>query len=114
MIGFIGGTGPEGRGLALRFCMAGEQVLIGSRDPDRARQAASEVQAKTGTYYVYDAMNRRRLLTSKALGGYMRAATGRQLAFSIVVNNVHLSDKLTPNAIGEDLGAIATAIQQTH
>jgi NADPH-dependent F420 reductase len=27
--------------------MAGEQVLIGSRDPDRARQAASEVQAKT-------------------------------------------------------------------
>ena len=47
MIGFIGGTGPEGRGLALRFCMAGEQVLIGSRDPDRARQAASDVQANT-------------------------------------------------------------------
>jgi len=47
VIGFIGGTGPEGRGLALRFCMAGEQVLIGSRDPDRARQAASDVQAKT-------------------------------------------------------------------
>ena len=32
MIGFIGGTGPEGRGLALRFAMAGESVMIGSRD----------------------------------------------------------------------------------
>lgn len=47
MIGFIGGTGPEGRGLALRFCMAGESVLIGSRDPARAAQAAGDVQAET-------------------------------------------------------------------
>ena len=43
MIGFIGGTGPEGKGLALRFAMAGERVAIGSRDAQRARDAADEV-----------------------------------------------------------------------
>jgi len=42
-LGFIGGTGPEGRGLALRFALAGENVLIGSRDAERANQAAQSV-----------------------------------------------------------------------
>ena len=45
MIGFIGGTGPEGKGLALRFAMAGESVAIGSRDAGRARDAANEVMS---------------------------------------------------------------------
>ncbi len=40
-LGFIGGTGPEGRGLALRFAKAGERVLIGSRDASRAEEAAA-------------------------------------------------------------------------
>ena len=43
MIGFVGGTGPEGRGLALRFALAGEQVMIGSRDQGRAAAAAKSV-----------------------------------------------------------------------
>ena len=43
MLGFIGGTGPEGRGLALRFALAGEKVLIGSRNEERAKQAAESV-----------------------------------------------------------------------
>ena len=42
-IGFIGGTGPEGKGLAYRFALAGHEVLIGSRSPDRAEAAAREV-----------------------------------------------------------------------
>ena len=45
VIGFIGGTGPEGRGLALRFALAGEDVLIGSRDEARAAEAAAELSA---------------------------------------------------------------------
>ena len=45
MLGFIGGTGPEGRGLALRFALAGEDVLIGSRDAGRAEEAAADVSA---------------------------------------------------------------------
>lgn len=44
MIGFIGGTGPEGRGLALRFALSGEEVLIGSRDAARAQAAADSVR----------------------------------------------------------------------
>lgn len=43
MIGFIGGTGPEGKGLALRFALAGEKVLIGSRDEARAKEAADSL-----------------------------------------------------------------------
>ena len=43
-IGFIGGTGPEGHGLAVRFAMAGHDVVIGSRDDERAKSAAEEVR----------------------------------------------------------------------
>jgi len=43
-IGFIGGTGPEGLGLAMRLAKAGERVLIGSRRPERAEAAAQEVR----------------------------------------------------------------------
>ncbi len=45
MIGFLGGTGPEGRGLALRFALAGQQVLLGSRDPARSQEAVSRILA---------------------------------------------------------------------
>ena len=45
MLGFIGGTGPEGRGLALRFALAGESLIVGSRDATRAQEAADEIAA---------------------------------------------------------------------
>ena len=57
MIGFIGGTGPEGRGLALRFALAGEQVLIGSRDEQRASAAAQGVSEAVPTGRVRGALN---------------------------------------------------------
>ena len=44
MLAFLGGTGPEGRGLALRLAMAGEAVVIGSRDAARAANAAAELR----------------------------------------------------------------------
>ena len=44
MLGFLGGTGPEGRGLALRFALAGEKVFIGSRDISRGKAAASSLE----------------------------------------------------------------------
>ncbi len=40
-IAIVGGTGPEGRGLALRLAMAGHEVVIGSRDAGRVAEAAS-------------------------------------------------------------------------
>jgi predicted dinucleotide-binding enzyme len=45
MISFIGGTGPEGRGLALRFAIIGEQIFLGSRDPQRGIASAADVRA---------------------------------------------------------------------
>lgn len=45
-IAFIGGTGPEGMGLALRFAAAGEDVFIGSRSRERGEAAAGELRAQ--------------------------------------------------------------------
>ena len=39
-IAILGGTGPEGLGLGLRFAVAGEEVRIGSRERARAEAAA--------------------------------------------------------------------------
>jgi len=43
-IGFIGGTGPEGKGLGLRMAMAGHEVILGSRNIDRANTAAEDIK----------------------------------------------------------------------
>ncbi|MEU3986533.1 NAD(P)-binding domain-containing protein, partial [Streptomyces sp. NPDC026672] len=40
VVGVLGGTGPQGKGLALRLARAGQKVIIGSRAADRARAAA--------------------------------------------------------------------------
>ncbi len=42
-IAIVGGTGPEGRGLATRFALGGHGVVLGSRDAERAAVAAAEV-----------------------------------------------------------------------
>jgi 8-hydroxy-5-deazaflavin:NADPH oxidoreductase len=43
VIGILGGTGDQGRGLARRFALAGHQVIIGSRSAERAAAAAQEI-----------------------------------------------------------------------
>jgi len=45
-IGFIGGTGPEGKGLAYRFALAGRDIVIGSRNAERAQEAAAEIAGR--------------------------------------------------------------------
>ena len=47
-IGILGGTGKEGAGLAQRWALAGHQVIIGSRDAERARTKAAELSALAG------------------------------------------------------------------
>ena len=42
-IALIGGTGPQGKGLALRWAQAGIDVLIGSRNADRGRELANSL-----------------------------------------------------------------------
>ena len=48
-LAFIGGTGPEGRGLALRLAATGHPVILGSRDAARAQASAAEVNALLGS-----------------------------------------------------------------
>lgn len=47
-IAIIGGTGPAGMGLALRWARAGESIIIGSRDEQKAQVAAEAIQRKAG------------------------------------------------------------------
>jgi 8-hydroxy-5-deazaflavin:NADPH oxidoreductase len=48
-IAILGGTGPAGMGLALRWARAGETILIGSRDGQRAKDAADQIKKKAGS-----------------------------------------------------------------
>jgi 8-hydroxy-5-deazaflavin:NADPH oxidoreductase len=45
MVGVLGGTGDQGRGLARRLAIAGNRVIIGSRDAGRAAAAAAGLAA---------------------------------------------------------------------
>jgi NADPH-dependent F420 reductase len=47
-IGILGGTGPEGSGLAYRWARAGEHIVIGSRDAQRAAETAAQLRARIG------------------------------------------------------------------
>lgn len=42
-IAVLGGTGDQGLGLALRLALAGEEIIIGSRDAEKAVSAAQKV-----------------------------------------------------------------------
>jgi 8-hydroxy-5-deazaflavin:NADPH oxidoreductase len=42
-VGILGGTGPAGRGLGLRLAVAGHDVILGSRDAERAQSVADEL-----------------------------------------------------------------------
>jgi len=56
-IAFIGGTGPEGLGLAMRFAKAGNAVFIGSRSEERAAEGVAKVLAKVPEGEVYGGFN---------------------------------------------------------
>lgn len=45
-IAILGGTGPAGMGLALRWARAGETIIIGSRDAARAEDAARKIKER--------------------------------------------------------------------
>jgi D-alanyl-D-alanine carboxypeptidase/D-alanyl-D-alanine-endopeptidase (penicillin-binding protein 4) len=74
--------------------------------------AAGHVHAKTGTYDVYDALNKNLMVTGKGLAGYMDTASGQRLVFALYVNMVAvpLDDPEAAQKIaGEALGEIASA-----
>ena len=87
MIGFIGGTGPEGRGLALRFALAGEEVMIGSRDAERAQNAADSV---------------REIAPSISIGGGLNADVAAQSDI-VVIAVPYSAQKPTLESLTEEL-----------
>jgi hypothetical protein len=48
LIAVVGGTGPEGSGLALRWARAGESIILGSRDAARATERAAQLAERIG------------------------------------------------------------------
>ena len=87
MIGFIGGTGPEGRGLALRFALAGQEILIGSRDAERAQSAADSV---------------REIATEISIGGGLNADVASR-SDTVVIAVPYSAQKPTLESLTEEL-----------
>ena len=74
--------------------------------------AAGHVHAKTGTFNLYDALNKKMMVTGKGLAGYMDTASGEHLILALYVNmvSVPLDDPdATQKIAGEALGEIAAA-----
>ena len=96
-IAFIGGTGRQGLGLALRFAAAGAPVVIGSRVAERAAAAAETVRtavpgASVRGYENAEAVARsKRLALTFPFGGLAsflaagRAALAGKLVIDVIV-----------------------------
>ena len=56
-VAVIGGTGPQGTGLAYRWARHGHRVVLGSRSPERAQEAAAEITARVPDGSVSGAAN---------------------------------------------------------
>ncbi|MDR3636148.1 MAG: D-alanyl-D-alanine carboxypeptidase/D-alanyl-D-alanine-endopeptidase [Isosphaeraceae bacterium] len=86
------------RAMAVRpdFAAYDAALPVLGRDGTLAKAVAADsparghVRAKTGTYWVDNALTGKAVLTSKALAGYMETAAGRPLVFAFFVNNVSL------------------------
>ncbi len=73
--------------------------------------AAGHVFAKTGTYAVYDALNKKLMITGKGLAGYIDTASGQHLVFAAYINmaDVPLDPNAAQEIAGQALGKIAAA-----
>ena len=79
--------------------------------------AAGKVFAKTGTFAVFDPLNRRLIVTGKGLAGYMTTASGRRLSFAIYGNRIPFPPNYQGDAtllVGQALGEIAVAMWSSY
>jgi D-alanyl-D-alanine carboxypeptidase len=77
--------------------------------------AAGKVFAKTGTFSVFDPLNRRTVITGKGLAGYMTTASGRRIAFAVYANRIPFPPNYRGDAsllVGQALGEIASALYE--
>lgn len=57
LVAVLGGTGKEGQGLALRFAARGRSVILGSRDAEKGRRVAEELNGRLGSSLVVGTTN---------------------------------------------------------
>jgi D-alanyl-D-alanine carboxypeptidase/D-alanyl-D-alanine-endopeptidase (penicillin-binding protein 4) len=75
--------------------------------------AAGKVFAKTGTFSLFDPLNRRMIITGKGLAGYMTTSSGKHLSFAIYGNRIPFPPNYQGDAallVGQALGEIAVAM----
>ena len=94
VLGVLGGTGDQGRGLARRFALAGHRVIIGSRDAGRAAAAAAGLGGDpliSGTVNAEAAAQADVVIAAIPWDGHkdLLAALAPQLAGKIVIDCVN-------------------------
>ncbi len=124
-LAFVGGTGPEGLGLAIRFAAAGETVIIGSRVADRAQSAAARVRAAVPNARVEGVENsaaiaraERVVLTLPVAGlieslASIRAGLAGKLVIDVVVPIVFRKGFCELAALPSGAASVGELVQQT-
>lgn len=116
-IAVIGGTGPQGKGLAHRFAAAGHHLVVGSRSRERAAQAADEIRERTPGASVSADTNRNAAATGNVVllvvpyDGYadLVASLRSELASKIVISCVNPLGFGKSGAYGLDVTAGSAA-----
>ena len=120
-IAVVGGTGPQGKGLAYRFAKAGHTVVIGSRSADRAIPVAQEIADRgvngrvTGADNAAACAEAQIVLLAIPFDGHdeLVAALAEQLANKIVISCVNPLgfDKHGPYGLDVEQSAAESAAQ---
>lgn len=112
MLAFLGGTGPEGKGLALRFALAGEEVIIGSRDAARAQGVAEELSQQAPSALITGADNLKAAASAKII--FLTVPyEGQRPLLEQVRQNISgkvMVDVIAPMRFERGTGAIAVAV----
>ena len=120
-IGILGGTGPQGRGLARRFAAAGHEVVIGSRTTERAEKIAAEYAQLEGLGQIAggsnsDAAAAELVIVTVPYDGHaaLVASLTKELAGKIVIDCVNPLgfDKQGPFPLRIPAGSAAEEAQQ--
>lgn len=121
-LGFIGGTGPLGRGLAARWAKAGHVVHLGSRSTERAAEAVDDIRDRIGEVGEIHACTNEEAVAAAEIVVVavpyqaqaaalppLREAVGTKVVLNVV--NPMEFDDLGPKAVRVDEGSAAEQCQ---
>jgi NADPH-dependent F420 reductase len=116
-IAIIGGTGPQGMGLGYRFAKGGHDVILGSRDEQRAMMAADELAERQITGAIRGADNAKAaeaadlVLLAVPWGGHDDLVSGLapSLGGKIIISCVNPLGFDKNGPFGLDLGSTSAA-----